>query len=112
MARGIGAYSSCLDIDEDLSFEALEAVVRATWTAVLVMGGPWTEELLRHRKNLKQPHGRLGRRTRHAVVLRDWESNRILAHDPWFDALDQPIVIDPAWLRHAWTGDYACFWPD
>lgn len=113
-ARVIEAEAWSWDPDDDAAFAVLEAFVHKTWCAVTVLGGPWTEDLLRHRK-LRAPHGRLCLPAtvgpRHAVVLTEWQTSGIAVHDPWFDWLDQPIRVEVAWLRRAWTGECACLPP-
>lgn len=115
-ARSIGARFEALDPDDDASFTMLEAVVASTWCAVVVMGGVWTQGVRRPGSKLKEPHGRLSSDSssalpRHAVVVTAWDAQRISIHDPWFDVLDQPLRVEPRWLRRAWTGEYAYFLP-
>lgn len=114
-ATHIGASFEWMDTQSDSSFTELAAYVSVTWCAVVVFGGPWTDKLLRNRK-LAQPHGRLSAdpesaRPRHAVVVAHWGPRMLDVYDPWFSMLDQPLRIDPAWLRAAWTGEVAYFSP-
>jgi hypothetical protein len=114
-ARSVGA-EFCAWEPDDAGFAALEGLVGLTWCAVLVYGGPWTHSLRQHRKLGSPPHGILSATPtsstpRHAVVLTEWGPTRLAVHDPWYDWLDQPIWIEPAWLRRAWTGELAYFPP-
>lgn len=107
----IGAAYEPLEATDN-SFAALEMYVTRTWCAVVVLGGPWTHDL-RYRK-LMRPHGRLSTDPnsalpRHAVVLTAWGPTSLSVYDPWFDRLSQPVRVEAAWLRRAWTGELAYF---
>ncbi len=110
----VGATFESYDASDDHSFALLEALVACTWCAVVVQGGPWTHSL-RYRK-LNRPHGPLSTDpTRalphHAVILTSWTPTSLFVHDPWFHMLDQPVRVEPAWLRRAWTGQVAYISP-
>lgn len=112
-ARIVAATFASMDSTEDVNFAVLEGFVGLTWCAVGVMCGPWAHDLYRNRTKLKSGHGRLSTDpnspSRHVVVVNRWEPGRVFVFDPWFDMLDQPIVVNAAWLRRAWTGELAYF---
>lgn len=106
----IGAIHEHHDASDDINFAILETYVTTTWCAVEVHGGPWSHDL-RFRK-LTSPYGRLSNDPNsalphHAVVLTTWGPTSIAVFDPWFDMLSQPVRVDAAWLRRAWTGELA-----
>ena len=109
-ARQLGATHGWMDATDEASFGLLETYVARTWCAVVVHGGIWSHAL-RHRK-LTRPHGHLSRNPAspgppHAVVLTACDPVSISVYDPWFDMLSQPVRAEPAWLRRAWTGEFA-----
>lgn len=119
VAPCVSARYASWDPDEDVAFEVLEATVALAWTAVEVMGGPWTVQLAPRLAGatprfgpLVQPRYRgekLEARAwpRHAVVLIEWGANYVAALDPWFGAESQPLQISAEGLRRAWVGSAA-----